>query len=312
MSHLPVLLKEMLDYLAPKAGEIYLDATFGGGGYTKAILEKTDCQVVALDRDPDAIARAHVLAQQFPGRLKVLQGSFALLEDLWPQAGFSELHGVVFDFGVSSYQIDEAHRGFSFRFDGPLDMRMSQEGKSAAEIVNEYGEKELADIIYRYGEETKSRQIARAIVHRRQTKKFESTMDLAQLIKDVVRGKPGGQHPATLTFQALRIFVNNELIEIESGLNFAENYLVPGGRLVAVTFHSLEDRLVKTFLKERSFKSRPSRLLPGEMEDPRVPTFHLLCPRGVVPADEEERANPRSRSARLRAALRLPVGGGQQ
>lgn len=311
MGHIPVLLKEMLAQLNPKPGEVYLDGTFGGGGYARAILSHADCHLVALDRDPDAIKRAHALAKEFPGRITVLQGSFADLERLWPEAQKPELHGVVFDFGVSSYQIDEAQRGFSFRFEGPLDMRMSQDGLSAADVVNEYDEKELADIIYRYGEEPKSRHIARAIVNRRQTKKFESTMELAQLVKEVVRGKPGGQHPATLTFQALRIFVNNELIEIESGLKFAENYLVPGGRLVAVTFHSLEDRLVKTFLKERSVASRPSRLLPGEKEETRIPTFQLLHSKGIVPGQEEERSNSRAKSARLRSAIRLPLTGGQ-
>lgn len=311
MSHVPVLLKEMLNHLSPQAHEVYLDGTFGGGGYTKAILDRAPCHVVILDRDPDAIARAHDLSKDYPGRMTILQGSFSELENLWEQVNIPHLHGVVFDFGVSSFQIDEAHRGFSFRFDGPLDMRMSQQGVSAADVVNEYSEKEIADIIYRYGEEPKSRGIARAIVHRRQTQKFETTKDLADLVKQIVRGKPGGAHPATLTFQALRIFVNNELIEIETGLKFAENFLAPGGRLVAVTFHSLEDRLVKVFLKERSASIRQSRLLPGEQEITRQPTFKVLQPRGVVPGREEEWENPRSKSARLRSAVRLPRIGGQ-
>jgi 16S rRNA (cytosine1402-N4)-methyltransferase len=311
MSHIPVLLQEMITYLRPKADEVYLDATFGGGGYSKAILEAAPCQLVVLDRDPDAIKRAELLALQYPERITILQGSFVQLPNLWQQAFLPRLHGIVFDFGVSSYQIDEAQRGFSFRFDGPLDMRMSQEGISAADVVNEYSEKDLADIIYRYGEEPKSRQIARAIVNQRKIKPFESTLELANLVQQIIRNKPGGQHSATLTFQALRIFVNNELIELESGLKFAENYLEPGGRLVTVTFHSLEDRLVKTFLKQRSIRSKVSRLLPGEKNLRIDPTFQLVTPRGISPSETEARENPRSRSARLRSAVRLPDLGGQ-
>jgi 16S rRNA (cytosine1402-N4)-methyltransferase len=309
MTHQPVMLDEMIKTLNPQSGEIYLDGTFGGGGYAKAILDYADCHLIVLDRDPEAIARAQQLAQHYPEQMTVLQGAFSELESLFKHRKLPRLNGVVFDFGVSSYQIDEAERGFSFRFDGPLDMRMSQVGVSAADVVNHYSEIDIADIIYRYGEERQSRRIARAIIQYRKTKLFETTLELANVIKSVIRGKPGAQHPATLTFQALRIFVNNELIEIESGLIFAENYLAPGGRLVAITFHSLEDRLVKTFLKQRAERLRSSRLLPGEQEPAYHPTFYLLHPKGLAPSEREVRQNSRARSARLRAALRLPLIG---
>lgn len=301
------MLSEMLDALAPQAGEVYLDATFGGGGYAQAILSKVPCHLIVLDRDPQAIDRARQLATFYKDRMTILQGTFSELETLLAQTPFNQVNGIVFDFGVSSYQIDHPERGFSFRFEGPLDMRMSGSGPSAAEVVNEYSEKDLADIIFRYGEERQSRRIARAIAHERAVKPFETTLELAQLIQKIMKTKPGAQHPATLTFQALRIFVNNELIEIESGLMFSENYLAPGGRLVTITFHSLEDRLVKTFLKQRSQRISASRLLPGEKDAAQQPSFVLQYPKGLVPKDEEISQNPRARSARLRTALRLPL-----
>lgn len=308
MSHVPVLLNEMLEALAVRDNAIYVDGTFGGGGYTKAILDKANCEVYALDRDPTAIERAKKLQEQYPNRLHVLPGVFSDLPTLMQQNNIDKVDGVVFDFGVSSFQIDTPDRGFSFRFDGPLDMRMSGQGESAADIVNAYDETELANIIYTYGEEHKSRRIAKAIVELRKVKPIETTLELANLIKSKLGGRPDAQHPATLTFQALRIKVNNELIEIERGLQFAEDFLQPDGRLVAVTFHSLEDRIVKSYLREKAVrKQKQSRLLPGEKAPP-PPSFVDLYPKGVAPSESELLANPRSRSARLRAAVRLPSG----
>lgn len=319
MSHIPVLLTEMLTALAPKKGEVYVDATFGGGGYSRAILEVVDCHVVALDRDPAAVARGKVLEREFPQRFQILQGTFSQLKDLLDSIGLSKIEGFVFDLGVSSDHIDTPERGFSFRFDGPLDMRMSQEGLSAADVVNTYSEQELADIIFRYGEEKKSRLIARKIVTARQQEPFRTTCQLANVVQSAVKRAKNGQNPATLTFQALRIFVNNELGEIEKGLKIAGDYLAPGGRLVVITFHSLEDRLVKQFLKSRQEgerkKSRYSRHLP----DPGgagglTPTFAQRkgtgTPfKGMTPGVAELRLNPRARSARLRTAIRLPASG---
>lgn len=305
-NHIPVLLSEMLAALKVCDQATYLDATFGGGGYSEAILKQADCQVFALDRDPHAIERGRLLEKKYPTRFKIFHGCFS---DLFPLAAadfWEKFDGIVFDFGVSSFQIDQPERGFSFRFEGPLDMRMSASGLSAADVVNTFAEEDLANIIYRYGEERKSRRIAAAIVRRRQEKPFETTADLALFIEKLLGRRFGAQHPATLTFQALRIFVNNELIEIESGLNFAETYLKPEGRLVTVTFHSLEDRIVKAFVRAKSSRTKiQSRLLPGEVQADQ-PLFEDLSPKGIAPSDEEVRANPRSRSARLRVLRRLP------
>lgn len=307
--HIPVLLNEMLAALNPQDGGVYLDATFGGGGYTKAILDAAHCDVIALDRDPDAISRADLLTVKYPDRFQFFQGTFSDLQSLWNQYSLPQLDGIVFDFGVSSFQIDQPDRGFSFRFSGPLDMRMSKEGISAADVVNTYPEKDLADIIYRYGEERRSRAIAKAIINARKVKMFETTHELATLVKSTIGGRPDAQHPATLTFQALRIYVNNELIEIEAGLLFSENYLKTGGKIVSVTFHSLEDHLVKSFIRERSSRTKsPSRLLPHETPPP-PPTFKDSYPKGISPSESEIYDNPRSRSARLRAAERLSPSG---
>jgi 16S rRNA (cytosine1402-N4)-methyltransferase len=316
MSHVPVLLPEMLAALSPKEGEIYVDATFGGGGYSRAILEAAPCRVVGFDRDPVAVAKGHALEKEFSERFKMVQGTFSQLKELLEKLGLSKVHGFVFDLGVSSNQIDEADRGFSFRFEGPLDMRMSQDGLSAADVVNTYSEQELADIIFRYGEERKSRAIAHKIVAFRIQEPFQTTTQLANLVKSVVKGSKDGQNPATLTFQALRIFVNNELIEIDKGLKIAEECLEPGGRLVVVTFHSLEDRLVKQFLKARQGvqKSRSfagSRHMPAPVEAVGLtPTFTQgkgtsASIKGITPSVAELRLNPRARSARLRSAIRL-------
>lgn len=314
MSHIPVLLAEMLLALSPKKGEVYVDATFGGGGYSRAILEAADCRVVANDRDPSAISRGKALEKEFPGRFQMLQGPFSQLKDGLKRIGLSKVNGFVFDLGVSSDQIDTPERGFSFRFEGPLDMRMSNEGLSAADVVNTYSEQELADIIFLYGEEKKSRAIARKIVAYRAQEPIQTTSQLAGLVKSVVKGSKEGQNPATLTFQALRIFVNNELIELDMGLKIAEECLLPNGRLVVVTFHSLEDRLVKQFLKSRQSNrknqgSSGSRYLPElGVSTESAATFVQgkgASIKGITPGDAEQRSNPRARSARLRTAIRL-------
>lgn len=305
MSHIPVLLNEMIEALQIKPQGVYIDATYGGGGYTHKILDSVDCRVIGLDRDPDARVRAQRTSQEYGDRFTFWQGTFSDLPDLMERHSLQFVDGIVFDFGVSSFQIDEADRGFSFRFDGPLDMRMSQNGPSAADVVNSTPEKELADIIYQYGQERRSRAIAKAICIQRKVKKFETTLELANLVKSIIGGRPDAQHPATLTFQALRIFVNNELIEIEAGLSFTEKYLKPGGRLVTISFHSLEDQLVKSFIRRKSLKvKKQSRLLPGELP-PAAPTFIDLYPKGISASEAEMKQNSRSRSARLRAAQRL-------
>lgn len=304
--HIPVLRSEMLAYLAPQAGGCYVDGTFGAGGYSRAILDVAEgCTVIAIDRDPEAAPRAIAVAAEYPQRLVFLAGCFGDMAHLLAANDLGPVDGVVLDIGVSSPQIDTPERGFSFRADGPLDMRMGKSGPSAADVVNTYEEETLADILWRYGEERMSRRIARALVRSRETEgPITTTGRLASLVRSVVRKAKDGIDPATRTFQGLRIHVNDELGELERGLAAAESILAPGGRLVVVSFHSLEDRLVKTFLKERCGEGdRPSRRLPGEPVPP-APTFSLLTRRAVFAGPEECAANPRSRSARLRAATR--------
>ncbi len=304
--HIPVLLSEVLTSLAPQPGEVHLDGTFGAGGYTRAILETAGCRVIALDRDPTAISNGAALAAEFAPRLSLVPGCFGDLDTLAAQAGHPLLDGVVLDIGVSSMQIDEADRGFSFMADGPLDMRMGSEGDSAADVVNSAGENELADILFHLGEERRAYQIARAIVQDREATPFTRTRQLAELVSRVLGGRRGEPiHPATRTFQALRIYVNDELGELARGLASAERCLKPGGRLVVVTFHSLEDRIVKRFLAERAGKqSRGSRHLPAHSIELQAPSFRLVNPKPLTPQKGEQDVNPRARSARLRAAER--------
>jgi 16S rRNA (cytosine1402-N4)-methyltransferase len=295
--HVPVMLSEVLGALAPRDGAHYVDGTFGGGGYTRAILEAADCRVLGIDRDPEAIARGAALAAQFAGRLTLVQGEFSKMESF-----VDATDGVVLDLGVSSFQFDEPERGFSFREDGPLDMRMSKDGESAADFVNSADEKRLAEVLSRYGEEHQARRIAHAIVLARPVTR---TADLAEIVLKALG--PGARklkiHPATRTFQALRILVNDELGELERGLEAAERVLRPSGRLAVVSFHSLEDRIVKQFLATRSETvSKGSRHAP-ERRRAIPPAFKLFKP--GVPSDAEIRSNPRSRSARLRAAEKL-------
>jgi 16S rRNA (cytosine1402-N4)-methyltransferase len=301
-SHVPVMLPEVLGMLAPRAGGIYLDGTFGGGGYARAILDAAPCTLWAIDRDPDAIARGATLAARFPGRLHLVHGQFGSMLDLLAERGVAALDGVVLDVGVSSYQIDDPARGFSFRGDGPLDMRMGRAGLTAADLVNSLPERELADLLFELGEERASRRIARAIVAARAEAPIDTTARLAAIIRGVLPPDRSGIDPATRSFQALRIRVNDELGEIERGLDQASRLLAPGGRLIVVSFHSLEDRIVKRFMGDAAGRApSPSRHDPRGLARRAAPRFRLLTMRPVRPGALEIAANPRARSARLRA-----------
>ncbi len=306
LSHIPVLRDEAVAQLAPRDDGVYLDGTFGGGGYARAILEAARCTRWAIDRDPAAVARGAALAAAFPGRLKILPGRFSDILQLLNAEGVNQLDGAVFDFGVSSYQLDDPARGFSFRQNGPLDMRMGGGEMTAATLINTVPESELADILYQFGEEKASRRIARTIVERRRVQKFETTADLAGVIRGVVRPDKSGIDPATRSFQALRIAVNDELNEIEAALEQAAQLLAPGGRLVVVSFHSLEDRLVKRFFLDAAGRGAgASRHDPAGLKPAVKPRFRLLTTTPQTAAMEETRRNPRARSAKLRAIERL-------
>ncbi|PYD61921.1 16S rRNA (cytosine(1402)-N(4))-methyltransferase [Novacetimonas maltaceti] len=310
--HVPVMLDEVLCDLAPRDGATYLDGTFGGGGYARAILSAADCTLWAIDRDPAAIARGNAQAASFPdgnggSRLRMIKGGFGDMASLLAARGVTALDGVTLDLGVSSYQIDQAERGFSFRMDGPLDMRMGDEGTTAADVVNRYQESELADIIYTYGEERMSRRVARAIVAARAEEAITTTARLADIVRSVVRADRSGIDPATRTFQGLRIHVNDELGQIERGLDQALGLLAPGGRLVVVSFHSLEDRLVKLALNRAAGRMPgPSRHDPGAaVQRTQRPAFRLVRNKAIRPSDAECHRNPRARSARLRTVERV-------
>ncbi len=307
--HIPVMLAEVLATLRPRDGGIYLDGTFGGGGYARAILGAARCTLWAIDRDPDAIARGADLAAQFPGRLHLVQGNFADLFALLAAHGVTALDGVVLDLGVSSFQIDDPARGFSFRTTGPLDMRMDRAGPTAAELVNTLGERDLADILFTFGEERASRRIARAVVAARAAAPIETTARLAEIIRAVLPPDRSGIDPATRSFQALRIRVNDELAAIERALADAARLLRPGGRLVVVAFHSLEDRIVKRFMVAAAGRdAAPSRHDPRGLQARPTPAFRLLTQRALRPGAAELGANPRARSARLRAIERVGAG----
>jgi 16S rRNA (cytosine1402-N4)-methyltransferase len=302
--HVPVLRAGVMAALAPRHDSIYLDATFGDGGYTRAILAVAGTKVLALDRDPTAIAAGAGMVREFAGRLFLEEAHFASLDRIAAENGLTLFDGVVFDIGVSSMQLDEAARGFSFRLDGPLDMRMDCAGASAADIVNAADEEKLADIFYYFGEERAARRIARAIVRERGRAPFTSTLQLSDAIARANPGRPGEIHPATRCFQALRIAVNDELGEFVAGLVAAEKVLQRGGRLVVVTFHSLEDRIAKLFFAKRSGRGEArSRLLPGEAAR-REPTFEVVGKQPIVPSAAEIALNPRARSAKLRYGRR--------
>jgi len=305
-SHIPVLRDEAVALLNPRENGVYLDGTFGGGGYARAILEASRCTLWAIDRDPAAIARGAALAASYPGRLHLVEGRISEILRLLNAGGVRALDGAVFDLGVSSYQIDDPARGFSFRADGPLDMRMGKDGISAAMLVNTVSESELADILFSFGEEKASRRIAKSIVERRRMQKFETTADLAGVIRSVVRPDKSGIDPATRSFQALRIAVNEELADIEAALAQTAEMLAPGGRLVVVSFHSLEDRIVKRFFATAAGRGAgasrhdPSRLLAVEK-----PRFRLITGSAKTASAAEVQKNPRARSAKLRAMERL-------
>lgn len=307
-AHAPVMVREMLEVLSPRAGARLVDATFGRGGHSRAILKAADCLVFAIDRDAEAIAAGEALRRRFPGRLIMLRGRFGDMEHLLAEVGVETVDGVALDLGVSSPQIDDAARGFSFREDGPLDMRMGEDGPSAADFVNEASEAEISRVIRDLGEERRARAVAHAIVSARRQRPIERTGELAEIVAKVVRRAPCGVHPATRTFQALRIHVNDELGQLESGLAATERLLKPGGRLVVIAFHSLEDRAVKRFLARCSgTEPRPSRHLPEKSGARAEPSFRLLFPGARKPRADEVAANPRARSARMRAAVRTPA-----
>jgi len=299
--HAPVLIGEAMDALALADGGVYVDATFGGGGYTRQMLTRANTRVIAFDRDPDAIARGQALEAEFPGRFQLLAARFSEMDRFVNEP----LTGVVFDLGVSSFQFDEAERGFSFQADADLDMRMEKAGPSAADAVNGLSETALAELIFRYGEDADSRRIARGVVRARAQEPITRTLQFAKIVEDAVGGRKGARtHPATKTFQALRMLVNDELGELARGLSAAERALAPGGRLVAVSFHSLEDRMVKRFLTERAdAQGRGSRYAP-DLPPERTPSFTLEQKRATAPSEEETTANPRARSAKLRWATR--------
>ena len=300
--HIPVLGREAIEFLGPRDGGVYVDATFGAGGYSAAILETLGTRVIGIDRDRKAIAGGFDLVDRSGGRLSLVEDRFSNLAEICNRQGAPLVDGVVMDVGVSSMQLDEAERGFSFRLDGPLDMRMGEGGPTAADVIAKASEADLANIIYIFGEERHSRAVARAIVTAREQAAVVTTRALADIVAKVVRSKLGEIHPATRTFQGLRIFVNAELDELHLALAAAERVLKPGGRLVAVSFHSLEDRIVKNFLAERAKAGGGSRHLPELAQ--AAPSFAILTKRPVTAGDTELSANPRARSAKLRAAER--------
>ena len=307
--HIPVMAREVLETMAARGDDTIVDGTFGAGGYSRALLDDAACTIFAIDRDPTAIANGKSLVTEYQGRLSLHLGCFGDMDTLLEADGVDHVNGVVLDLGVSSMQLDQAERGFSFLQDGPLDMRMQGGDDSpvapASDIINSLPEDDLANIIWRYGEERRSRHIAHAIVRAREESPISRTTQLVEIILTVL-GQPrhGRVHPATRTFQALRIYVNDELGELERGLAAAERALGPGGRLVVVSFHSLEDRIVKNFLRERGgLAPSHSRHLP-EVPSRRAPSFQLIKRGAMKPGDDEIETNPRSRSARLRAAIR--------
>ena len=304
--HEPVMLAGVISALQPRDGGTYIDGTFGAGGYSCAILDAADCRVWAIDRDPAAVRRAADLVRRYDGRLTVIEGRFGDMDRLMAEHGVGPVDGIALDLGVSSMQIDDPARGFSFRFDGPLDMRQELSGPSAADLVNDAEESVLADIIFKYGEERQARRIARAIVAARADGTIETTGRLAEIVRGAYRGARDSKiDPATRTFQAIRIEVNRELDELERGLAAAEIVLAPGGRLAVVSFHSLEDRIVKDFLRTRSGREpAQSRHLPADPKAAAPATFSLVRGGALKPSDDETRRNPRARSARLRVAER--------
>lgn len=304
--HIPVMLDEVLAAADPQDGDICVDATFGAGGYARALLEAADCRVIAFDRDPDAVSAGQAMAANYAPRLTILHRPFSEMAVGLDEMGVAAADVIVFDIGVSSMQLDQSARGFSFQHDGPIDMRMGQEGETAADLIERLDDDALAAILRDYGEERRARRVARAIKQAAAEGRLASTRNLAAVVAGTLGHPPDGKHPATKTFQALRIAVNDELGELEAGLAAAERLLKAGGRLVVVAFHSLEDRMVKRFLAERAGRTPgASRHAPAIATS--APTFAMIVRGARKPSDTEAARNPRARSARLRAARRLPV-----
>lgn len=303
--HTPVLLRPLLAAVAPVSGR-WLDGTFGAGGYTKGLLEAGAARVIGVDRDPLAFEMAQDWVAEYGDRIELVEGVFSRMDDY-----AQDLDGIVLDLGVSSMQLDQADRGFSFVREGPLDMRMSQEGPSAADIVNSASESDIADILFQYGEERASRRIARAILRERTLSPITTTLRLAEIVSSCLPRpkKPGQSHPATRSFQALRIAVNDEYGELFRGLMAAERALRPGGLLAVVTFHSIEDRMVKRFMQARGGKAAHANRYAPEIEQ-EIPAFQILTRKAVGPDDQELAENPRSRSAKLRVARRTEAASG--
>lgn len=311
--HLSVLRDEVVEYMAPRDGGVYVDGTFGGGGHTRALLDAADCHVYGLDQDAHVTDFAETITAEYPQRFTFIQGKFGDMEALLSERGISKVDGILLDIGVSSMQLDTAERGFSFSHDGPLDMRMGQHGTSAQEFVNQAQEKELADVIYRYGDERKSRRIAHAIVEARSEEEITRTGQLAEIVRRAVKRYDDTIHPATRTFQALRIWVNDELGELERVLASAERLLAPEGRLLVITFHSGEDSIVKRFIRDRARADAGTsrhHLMQGDTT-PKTPIFTEVKRKVITPTDEELKYNIRARSAKLRVAQRTdaPTGG---
>jgi 16S rRNA (cytosine1402-N4)-methyltransferase len=304
--HIPVMLSEVIEALEPRDGKHFIDGTFGAGGYSRGLLESARCSVLAIDRDPHAAEFARALEERFPGRLKFVLGRYAEMREIAEREGIGAIDGVALDLGVSSMQLDEPERGFSFAQDGPLDMRMGAEGLTASDVVNALPERDLAAILSTLGEEKRARAIARAIAARRAEAPITRTGELADIVARVLgRKHDETKHPATRTFQALRLYLNEELLELARGLSAAEHLLKPKGRLAVVTFHSLEDRIAKRFFAARSTPApRASRHLPEQGPTTFLPSFRLLNRRPLSPSRDEIRLNPRARSARLRAGER--------
>jgi 16S rRNA (cytosine1402-N4)-methyltransferase len=300
--HVPVLGRQVAEYLRARDGGVYIDGTFGAGGHARAILQVPGTRVIGIDRDQSAVAGGFGLVEEAAGRLVLVEERFANLDEVARGQGHAAVDGVLLDLGVSSMQLDQGERGFSFRHDGPLDMRMGGEGPSAADVVARASDRDLAAIISTLGEERFARPIARAIVKARDEAPIDSTRALSEIIGTVLRQRAGEIHPATRTFQALRIFVNDELGELVAGLAAAERMLKAGGRLVVISFHSLEDRIVKTFFAERGTQGGGSRHAPEVVR--ASPSFRVLTRRPVIADEAENAANPRARSAKLRAGER--------
>lgn len=310
--HLPVMAAEVVDSLQVRPDGAYVDGTFGAGGYTSRLLEAGAGTVYGIDRDPDAIAGGQALSAAFPGRLVLVPGRFGDMQRLMAEQGVAAVDGVALDLGVSSMQLDQAERGFSFQHDGPLDMRMGRDGPSAADLVNHVDEATLADWFWRYGEERYSRRVARAIAAARAEAPIARTRQLAELVAGAIPRHDPNHHPATRVFQGLRIAVNDELGELERGLAASERLLKPGGRCAVVSFHSLEDRIVKNFFRERSSSQpRGSRHLPEQVHAAAA-AWRLITRRPLTPGAAEVAANPRARSARLRVAERLETPASQE